>query len=143
MKRKERKRNAHCDSMKITIFLLYSSDICLLYCCAMVYVCNYFFVFYLYCTLIYICCYNQYSLMRYCTILSILCARLVYTMLSYGEWNPTTMLYVLLSMNMMSTSYELRMWVERFHVIKISMKACKYHTLIDHCWSLIATLKIL
>ena len=79
-------RNARCDTMKITIFLLYSSHNSLLYSCTMVYACScfffFFFVLYLCLTLIYICCYNQYLLMRkiqHCTILSVLRTRLVCT----------------------------------------------------------------
>ena len=52
-KKQQRKRIARCDTMKITIFLLYSSDNSLLYCCTTVYVCSYFFVIYIYFTLIY------------------------------------------------------------------------------------------
>ena len=62
--RRERKINAHSDTMKIAIFLLYSSDNYFLYCCTTLY------------SYLFICCCNQYPLMRemqYYTSLGVLC----------------------------------------------------------------------
>ena len=74
-KRKERRKNEHCGTMKIIIFLMYTSYNCLLCCYTTVYVCSCFLVLYL-------CC-SQYSLMRKiqnCRVLCILCTRLVDTL---------------------------------------------------------------
>ena len=77
----ERRRNAHCDTMRSTIFLLYTTFNCVLYCCTTVYICICFFLLYLCCSFICIYSYSQYSLMRkiqYCTLLCVFCSRLVY-----------------------------------------------------------------
>ena len=66
-KRKEKRRNEHCDTMKSKIFLLYATYNWLLYCCTTVYVCSCIFV-------LYPCSYKLYSLIRkiqHCTLLCV------------------------------------------------------------------------